>query len=66
MDAGQGRRLSLNGPLIGTVAATAALQLVAVCSPPLRQVLRLTPLGPRDWPAVLGAAVLPLALTTRR
>jgi Ca2+-transporting ATPase len=53
------RRLRSNRLLYGVTAASLALQAGTVILPPLRGVLRTTPLGPADWLVVVGAATLP-------
>jgi Ca2+-transporting ATPase len=55
-----------NGPLLATVAGTAALQGLTLFVPPLRRLLRLTLPGPGDWLAVLAGAVLPVTLARKR
>jgi Ca2+-transporting ATPase len=63
----EGRRIpALNGPLLGTVGATAALQTMTIFIPALRRLLGLAPLDQRDWLTILAGAVLPVALDMRR
>ncbi|MDD2767717.1 MAG: HAD-IC family P-type ATPase [Methylococcus sp.] len=48
-----------NPVLLTSVAATLALQVFAAVFPPLRGLLRLTPISPADWAAIAAGAVLP-------
>ncbi|WP_081423385.1 cation-translocating P-type ATPase [Methylococcus capsulatus] len=48
-----------NPVLVSGVAATVALQAFAAVFPPLRGLLRLTPIGPADWAAIAAGSVLP-------
>jgi Ca2+-transporting ATPase len=52
-----------DGPLLGVVAGTAALQAGTLLSPPLRRLLHLAPLGRGGWQILLAGAVLPAALS---
>lgn len=56
MDAGQ---RAGNRVLTAGVAASLALQIGAAFLPPLRNLLRMGPIGPADWLAIAGGAVLP-------
>ncbi|WP_228720080.1 cation-translocating P-type ATPase [Methylococcus geothermalis] len=48
-----------NPVLVSGVAATVALQAFAGVFPPLRGLLRLTPISPADWAAIAAGSVLP-------
>ncbi|WP_232470705.1 MULTISPECIES: cation-translocating P-type ATPase [Methylococcus] len=48
-----------NPVLVSGVAATVALQAFAAVFPPLRGLLRLTPISPADWAAIAAGSVLP-------
>jgi Ca2+-transporting ATPase len=48
-----------NPALLSGVAATVALQAFAAVFPPLRGLLRLTPVSPADWAAIAAGSVLP-------
>lgn len=48
-----------NNVLLSGVAASLALQVLAAFLPPLRALLRLSPIGPADWAAIAAGSVLP-------
>jgi Ca2+-transporting ATPase len=55
-------RLFSNGWLWGAVGLCVTLQMAAVYTPFLRDVLHTVPLGGKDWALVAGCALLPLAV----
>jgi Ca2+-transporting ATPase len=48
-----------NRVLVAGVAASAVLQVAAAFLPPLRGLLRMSPIGPADWLAIAGGAAMP-------
>jgi Ca2+-transporting ATPase len=51
-----------NRVALAAAALAAGLQLLAVLAPPLARVLRLTPLGVREWAVVAALALVPAVL----
>ena len=51
-----------NRVLAAGVAASLALQIAATFLPPLRSLLRLSPVGPADWLAIAAGACLPFVV----
>jgi Ca2+-transporting ATPase len=48
-----------NTVLLAGVAGSLALQIMAGFLPPLRTLLRLSPIGPADWAAIAAGSIVP-------